>query len=283
MKRESIARVAHEINRAYAASLGDDSQPVWEDAPEWQQSSALAGVDMNLANPDATPEQSHESWLAQKTAEGWAYGEVKDVEKKLHPCFLPYAELPPEQKAKDYLFRGVVHALKDIPDATAAEAKVVDLEAALAKLVNSAAPAVVARIGYVPVKYIGRRPDWQDHLYDTGLHFTEGQTRSVPLGVSKLLLQHRDLFEEGVAEATQAAPESAKDDTDALLENGKKSQKSKEEQQIEFAVIDQVNQMDKDALVEFAMGKYALKLNKTKSLPNLRKEVIDRINLVGAA
>lgn len=105
MDRIAIARVAHEINRAYCASLGDVSQPAWEDAPEWQKASALVGVDMHLAKPDATPEQSHESWLAQKTAEGWKFGPVKDAEKKEHPCCVPYAELPAEQKAKDYLFR----------------------------------------------------------------------------------------------------------------------------------------------------------------------------------
>ena len=49
MDRTEIARVAHEINRAYCASLGDTSQPAWEDAPEWQQQSAklnnaLAGI-----------------------------------------------------------------------------------------------------------------------------------------------------------------------------------------------------------------------------------------------
>lgn len=116
MKVLVIARVAHEINRAYCASLGDTSQPAWEDAPEWQQQSAIAGVEMHLANPDATPEQSHESWLAQKVAAGWVYGEVKDAEKKEHPCCRPYDELPAEQKSKDYLFRSVVHMLKDIPD-----------------------------------------------------------------------------------------------------------------------------------------------------------------------
>ena len=78
---------------------------------------------MHLANPDATPEQSHESWLEQKIADGWVYGAVKDPDAKTHPCCVPYEELPVEQKAKDYLFRAVVHALKDIPDAEDAVAQ----------------------------------------------------------------------------------------------------------------------------------------------------------------
>ena len=106
-----IARVCHEVNRAYCASLGDDSQPPWADAPEWQRQSAIVGVQMHRANPDAGPDDSHNSWLAQKRADGWKYGPVKDPDKKEHPCCVPYHDLPREQQAKDYLFRAVVHAL----------------------------------------------------------------------------------------------------------------------------------------------------------------------------
>ncbi len=113
MNVRKIAKVCHEVNRAYCQALGDDSQPSWDSAPEWQQSSALNGVQMHLDNPNATPENSHESWLAQKAAEGWKWGPIKDAEAKEHPCFCPYAELPAEQRAKDYLFRAVVHAMWD--------------------------------------------------------------------------------------------------------------------------------------------------------------------------
>lgn len=107
-----IARICHEVNRAYCASLGDASQPAWADAPQWQKDSALVGVRMHLANPNAGPDDSHKSWLAQKVAEGWVYGPIKDPVTKQHPCMVPYEELPQEQRAKDYLFRGVVHALR---------------------------------------------------------------------------------------------------------------------------------------------------------------------------
>ena len=67
---------------------------------------------MHLANPDATPEDSHASWLAQKAADGWTYGRVKDPDAKRHPCMVPYNQLPAEQRAKDYLFKGVVAAMR---------------------------------------------------------------------------------------------------------------------------------------------------------------------------
>lgn len=108
---EQVAQVAHEINQAYCLATGDNSQPSWADAPDWQKSSAINGVKMHLANPDATPEDSHKSWLKQKTEEGWSYGPVKNPETKEHPCFIPYDQLPESQRAKDYLFRQVIHSL----------------------------------------------------------------------------------------------------------------------------------------------------------------------------
>lgn len=111
MTPEQIARVAHEVNRAYCQSNGDDSQPAWEDAPEWQRSSAVDGVRFTQANPDATPADSHDNWMAQKRADGWGWGPVKDPERKEHPCYLPYDRLPQMQRTKDYLFQAVVRSL----------------------------------------------------------------------------------------------------------------------------------------------------------------------------
>ena len=110
-RTEDIARVAHEINAAYCLAFGDDSQLGWDDAPQWQRDSAIKGVEFHAANPDASPSNSHDSWLAEKEAAGWVYGDVKEPEKKQHPCMVPFDELPPEQKAKDYIFRQVVHSL----------------------------------------------------------------------------------------------------------------------------------------------------------------------------
>ena len=111
MTIEQVAQVAHEINRAYCAALGDTSQPAWDDAPEWQRSSAINGVQFHMANPGAGPDHSHNEWMKEKVASGWKYGAAKDPVAKQHPCMVPYDLLPTEQKAKDYLFRGTVHAL----------------------------------------------------------------------------------------------------------------------------------------------------------------------------
>jgi hypothetical protein len=112
MDIETIAQVAHETNRAYCSSVGDDSQPAWADAPGWQRDSAIDGVHFHLNNPEAGCSGSHENWLKLKEAEGWSHGLVKDSEKKEHPCFVPYEQLPAYQKVKDALFVGVVRAMK---------------------------------------------------------------------------------------------------------------------------------------------------------------------------
>lgn len=111
---EACARVAHEVNRAYCLATGDDSQPAWEDAPEWQRTSARNGVAGALAG--ATPEESHVSWCAEKRAAGWTWGPVKDPERKEHPCLVSYAELPPAQRVKDHLFVAAVRSVKSVLD-----------------------------------------------------------------------------------------------------------------------------------------------------------------------
>lgn len=110
-----IARLCHEVNRAYCRALGDTSQVSWDDAPQWQKDSAVDGVLFHLHNPDASPSASHDNWLAGKQRDGWIYGPVKDPAKKQHPCCVPYEQLPVEQRAKDYIFRAICKSLLESP------------------------------------------------------------------------------------------------------------------------------------------------------------------------
>ncbi len=108
----NVAMIAHEVNRAYCKAIGDDSQPSWEDAPEWQKDSAINGVLFHWVNENKiTPEESHKNWMKDKLESGWKYGPIKDPEKKEHPCMVPYEELPLEQRVKDYLFAAVCKTL----------------------------------------------------------------------------------------------------------------------------------------------------------------------------
>jgi len=111
MTNEQIACVCHQANKAYCEAIGDNSQPDWTAAPDWQKESAIKGVAFTVENPDAPDSAQHEAWCADKVAGGWQYGPEKDSEKKTHPCIIPYDQLPVEQRRKDALFRGVVKAM----------------------------------------------------------------------------------------------------------------------------------------------------------------------------
>lgn len=110
---EQIAKVAHDVNKAYCEALGDHSQRPWDEAPDWQRDSARSGVEFHLANPNASAEASHSKWMLEKLADGWFYGKVKDEEAKTHPCMVSFHSLPREQQAKDFIFRQVVRSLSE--------------------------------------------------------------------------------------------------------------------------------------------------------------------------
>jgi hypothetical protein len=112
MKTSDIARATHEMNRLFCQLIGDFSQPPWKEAPDWQRESAAAGVQAVLDGTTQTAEDQHVQWVRQKLDDGWTYGPEKDAEKKTHPCLVPYHKLPPEQQAKDAIFRAVVHGLR---------------------------------------------------------------------------------------------------------------------------------------------------------------------------
>ena len=110
LQTEQIAELVHEANRAYCRLLGDHSQAPWSLAPGWQRDSMRQGVEAILDGSAPTPEAQHMLWMARKIKEGWTYAEEKNAEAKQHPCMLPYAQLPPEQRFKDTLARAIVLA-----------------------------------------------------------------------------------------------------------------------------------------------------------------------------
>lgn len=107
---ENIARICNDANAAYCAATGDFSYGNWDETPEAIKESCRDGVRKHLANPDMTPEASHEAWMQFKAADGYTYGPVRDEATKQHPCMVPYDQLPTAQKAKDHIFRAAVHA-----------------------------------------------------------------------------------------------------------------------------------------------------------------------------
>ena len=107
-----IAKTCHQANKVWCEANGDQSQKDWFEAEDWQKESAITGVVFRLGNPDAKEDAQHNAWMEDKIKDGWVYGEVKDAEKKIHPCIVPFNELPEFQQKKDKLFCAIVDALK---------------------------------------------------------------------------------------------------------------------------------------------------------------------------
>ena len=46
-------------------------------------------------------ENIHEVWAAEREKQGWSFGPARDDAAKLHPCFIPYSQLPESEKEFD--------------------------------------------------------------------------------------------------------------------------------------------------------------------------------------
>lgn len=44
----------------------------------------------------------HETWAAERIRQGWSYGDERNDALKLHPCLVPYDELPEHEKIFDF-------------------------------------------------------------------------------------------------------------------------------------------------------------------------------------
>lgn len=106
-----IAMVAHQANKAWCQVNGDNSQPDWDLAPDWQRESIINGVKFRIENPGSSYDAMHINWLKEKEADGWVFGEVKDEVARTHPCMLPFDQLSEFHQKKDYLFSSIVDAL----------------------------------------------------------------------------------------------------------------------------------------------------------------------------
>jgi hypothetical protein len=109
---EVIAPICYQANKAFCESYGDYSQKDWYQADDWQKQSAIKGVQFRIENPDAGHDAQHNSWMAEKVADGWVYGESKNAEAKTHSCIVSFEQLPIFQQKKDALFCAIVDSLK---------------------------------------------------------------------------------------------------------------------------------------------------------------------------
>ena len=112
MTIEQIASIAHMANRELCYTTSTEDHETWALCSKEHQDRMIVGVRWNILNPDASDSAQHDQWMEKMTADGWVYGtNGRDEEAKTHHCMVPYDQLPPHQRAKDALFRGIVKAL----------------------------------------------------------------------------------------------------------------------------------------------------------------------------
>lgn len=112
---EKIAQVTHAANTAYQTVVPNPTvsvSPPWDLLKGHERESIVAGVVGILEGK--TPEESHQAWVDYKTAQGWRWGTVKDVNRLTHPNLVPYDSLPESEKVKDHLFSAIITALGDV-------------------------------------------------------------------------------------------------------------------------------------------------------------------------
>jgi hypothetical protein len=255
MKAVDIAKVAHEVNRAYGLSLGEENHLPWDEASDAVKASLVAGVEFRLANPDAPVSAQHEEWVKTKTADGWVYGEAKDEEAKTHPCLVEYDKLPEDQKVKDALFCAVVKNMSAI-EPEKVEVKVeVPVEAkgkAKAKAGDSVLPEVN---GMLPVKYVGKRDEYVDGTYGTGIKFKKGETQYVPEAKANLMFKHPDVYVPGDAkEAVESKKQSV---SSQAPESDLKKTLTPEQENARLDAIMQVKQMNVNGLRNFVKTNFS--------------------------
>jgi hypothetical protein len=105
------AAMAADILSEFAhMSIDPNPNKPWKELPKETQDSMIVGVKAVMANPNITPEDNHNSWLTTRGAQGWQYGDSKNVDLKRSPDMVSWNELKPYSRTKNILFLAVVKA-----------------------------------------------------------------------------------------------------------------------------------------------------------------------------
>jgi hypothetical protein len=99
MNHQSLARICYDAIRAYGITIGE-RYAQWEHARAWDRESFADAVAYLLKVPDADLADLHGYWMAARMQRGWQYGPERDVERRLHPALLPWADVPERERLK---------------------------------------------------------------------------------------------------------------------------------------------------------------------------------------
>lgn len=122
------------------------------------------------------------------------------------------------------------------------------------------------------IVYIGRREIHNDTLYGTG-EWAKGQHKLVDVVVALKMLRHPDVFEAGKVEAVS---------TVVFPELKEKTKESDTPDDVQMA-LDSISTMPVDALASFVRENFQQKVDKRKSVENLRIEATRLLHQFGLA
>lgn len=108
---ELILTVVHNANAVLKKINGEKHEELADMEPA-RRAGIKAAIKYALEN-DTTPEESHNKWLEAQENLGYKYGIEIDRDKLLHPCMVPYYQLPAEQKLKDDMFVAIIQSFKE--------------------------------------------------------------------------------------------------------------------------------------------------------------------------
>lgn len=139
----------------------------------------------------------------------------------------------------------------------------------------------------VAVTYTGTDDPFKDRIYRSGLTFTPGQTRLVPVTLAQRFLRHSDVFKEGAAGEAKAAKKAEQtlteqDDTKQVLQQQQQEQDDQRQQEdARFALLDSIDRMDRKAVIDWAEQHYKQKIPGNVSVAAAREQAKGFIDQYG--
>lgn len=139
----------------------------------------------------------------------------------------------------------------------------------------------------VAVTYTGTDDPFKDRIYRSGLTFTPGQTRLVPVTLAQRFLRHSDVFKEGAAGEAKAAKKdeqtlTEQDDTKQVLQQQQQEQDDQRQQEdARFALLDSIDRMDRKAVIDWAEQHYKQKIPGNVSVAAAREQAKGFIDQYG--
>lgn len=103
-----IACIVHAAQREYCRIIGEGDGVDWDALTTEQQNSIITTVTALRTSTAPPTAELHEVWRAQMAAQGWAVAGTYNLEAKLSPAMVDYANLSLEHKRKYQVLRGAV-------------------------------------------------------------------------------------------------------------------------------------------------------------------------------